>query len=355
MKSRGRLLPSVNRLYEARLALLELRALGARNVAFDLVGHSFLFEADARTNRFIGFRTAWLADVDGVETFVSRLKKTCEKVVWKHSDLWGPHLAYPYKARMRPQVARSLLNIACPKPRGLVLDPFCGSGTTNVEAALLGLDSVGVDIVPWYAFMAHAKMAFFNRPLDDPEHPLRLVVVESARISEKINWRKRLEELKTLQEGIRPLLGEVPPTKHRFLVGTATKLPFPDGHFDAVVTSPPYGPAIDYPEMNPGPPELMRLPEGLEGEFMATDDIPKWKKLMGEAISEMVRVLKAGGRLAMVLGNVKKGGRIVDLVGWAKEETAGHGMRLLLDVEQALIAGNIFHILFDRVLVWEKM
>jgi len=54
---------------------------------------------------------------------------------------------HPYPARYIPALPRqimSLLGVA----DGLVLDPFCGSGTTLAEARRRGLSSVGIDINP---------------------------------------------------------------------------------------------------------------------------------------------------------------------------------------------------------------
>lgn len=43
--------------------------------------------------------------------------------------------------------------------RGLVLDPFAGSGTTLVVARRLGLDSIGIELNPEYARMIERRMA----------------------------------------------------------------------------------------------------------------------------------------------------------------------------------------------------
>ena len=55
------------------------------------------------------------------------------------------HSLHPYPAKFPPQLPRIVL-----KKYGsagmTVLDPFCGSGTTLVEARLLGFNAVGVDV-----------------------------------------------------------------------------------------------------------------------------------------------------------------------------------------------------------------
>lgn len=55
------------------------------------------------------------------------------------------HSFHPYPAKFPPQLPRHLLSTFS-KPGEKVLDPFCGSGTTLVEARLQGIHSTGVDI-----------------------------------------------------------------------------------------------------------------------------------------------------------------------------------------------------------------
>lgn len=47
------------------------------------------------------------------------------------------HGLHPYLGKFPPQLAEALIDRHCPAG-GLVLDPFCGSGTTLVAAAKLG-------------------------------------------------------------------------------------------------------------------------------------------------------------------------------------------------------------------------
>jgi tRNA G10 N-methylase Trm11 len=47
---------------------------------------------------------------------------------------------------LSPRLARTLINIANPKRKGVLLDPFCGTGTILIEALSMGIRSVGSDI-----------------------------------------------------------------------------------------------------------------------------------------------------------------------------------------------------------------
>jgi len=45
-----------------------------------------------------------------------------------------------------PKVAQILLNLANPGWNDIVIDPFCGSGTVNIEAAITGFKTIGSDL-----------------------------------------------------------------------------------------------------------------------------------------------------------------------------------------------------------------
>jgi DNA modification methylase len=66
------------------------------------------------------------------------------------------HGFHSYPARMHPVTARRLIE-RLSSPRGLVLDPFCGSGTVLVEARLAGRRAVGIDANPLAVELAWLK------------------------------------------------------------------------------------------------------------------------------------------------------------------------------------------------------
>jgi len=59
-----------------------------------------------------------------------------------------------YKAKFFPRMARAFINLC---EGATVLDPFAGSGTALVEAAVMGAPSIGVDIDPLSVAIAQAK------------------------------------------------------------------------------------------------------------------------------------------------------------------------------------------------------
>ncbi len=66
------------------------------------------------------------------------------------------HGFHAYPARMHPAVARVLVPALC-RPHGVVLDPFCGSGTVLVEAIVAGRRAAGVDLNPLALRVAEVK------------------------------------------------------------------------------------------------------------------------------------------------------------------------------------------------------
>jgi 23S rRNA G2445 N2-methylase RlmL len=57
------------------------------------------------------------------------------------------HGFHSYPARMHPTTARRFIE-RLSAPRGVVLDPFCGSGTVLVEGRLAGRRVLGIDANP---------------------------------------------------------------------------------------------------------------------------------------------------------------------------------------------------------------
>jgi len=68
------------------------------------------------------------------------------------------HSMSSYLGGFPPRTPRGIIEQLVP-PRVTVLDPFCGSGTTLVEAKLSGRKAIGVDLNPLAVALARAKLA----------------------------------------------------------------------------------------------------------------------------------------------------------------------------------------------------
>ena len=70
------------------------------------------------------------------------------------------HRLHPYKGKFIPQLVAYFLDThtdafkqeTCFQPGDIVLDPFCGSGTTLIEANEQGMHAIGVDISAFKRF-----------------------------------------------------------------------------------------------------------------------------------------------------------------------------------------------------------
>jgi len=82
-------------------------------------------------------------------------------------SLYLTHYFHPYKGKFHPKMARALINYIYPHDKGIILDNFAGSGTLLVEATLMGLDSLGVEINPLSVLMSNVKCKSFSFNLEE--------------------------------------------------------------------------------------------------------------------------------------------------------------------------------------------
>lgn len=71
------------------------------------------------------------------------------------------HNVFRYPAKFHPPVARALIE-GYTRPGETVLDPFCGSGTTLVEALVSGRSGVGTDVDPLAVLVTKAKIRRYD-------------------------------------------------------------------------------------------------------------------------------------------------------------------------------------------------
>ncbi|WP_207687229.1 DNA methyltransferase [Desulfonema limicola] len=120
------------------------------------------------------------------------------------------HRLHSYKGKFIPQLVEYFLDNHTDKFKktrffnagDIILDPFCGSGTTLVQSGELGLHSIGIDISAFNAFMSNVKVGKYN--IDDVKKTADLITRNLKEFQKEKNnvdfENKLLEELKKINE-----------------------------------------------------------------------------------------------------------------------------------------------------------
>ena len=104
------------------------------------------------------------------------------------------HGFFKYLCKFIPHVPRWALKKYIKADNSWVLDPFCGSGTTLVESALLGCNAIGVDFDPLSNLITRAK----STPLKEKQ-----LTELSSRFSHLIDY---IERCKHIDQSLIPLI-----------------------------------------------------------------------------------------------------------------------------------------------------
>ncbi len=67
------------------------------------------------------------------------------------------HGIHPYPAKFIPEIPHQLIKLFPPEEGSIILDPFCGSGTSLVEAISMGFDAFGIDLNPLACLISRVK------------------------------------------------------------------------------------------------------------------------------------------------------------------------------------------------------
>lgn len=104
-------------------------------------------------------RLSMLRSVDIVETSQYKMEHPNRNAKSWSSD-YGTHGFHRYVGRFPSHLIRALINSFGATSEDIVLDPFCGSGTTLVEARMLGVKAKGIEISPLSAIISRVKSQF---------------------------------------------------------------------------------------------------------------------------------------------------------------------------------------------------
>jgi DNA modification methylase len=390
------LLDNVQFIYELALAQLELQSLGAD---FKVTNGLREFELiRTASDELLKRRLAYFKFVRGKFTdyfYIVRMNRT------RSVNQYLTHWIYPYKGKFHPQMIRALLNIIGLKGGDTVLDPFVGSGTTAVEAQLLGLNCVGIDISPLCVLQSRVKTesifvlreildwkeeiirrtgpSLFNPERTTVDEVISVIPDERVRNFYKMaklvaisdNTRRRRDFssafLKNVELMVASVSDYVEIAKKLELrlgtvdirVGDARKLPLESESIDGIVTSPPYSIALDYVandahalrEMGYNLDEIREEFIGVRGR--TRERIELYNEDLRRSIDEMYRVLKPGKCAVIVIGNATYLGQEVRTVELTVSYAEKIGFRLLRTIEKIIF--GLYNVMQkENILIFEK-
>ena len=350
--------PNITDIFEWELALMELTCLSAE----ELVERSALFSRIGKqeTNHF---RLCLFND-----TARHKDKNIVTQSHFKARQFsagYGVDGLFPYRGKFHPQLAKAILNIMGLKRGDTLLDPMGGCSTAGLEARLMGINSISVDISPFCTLMSEAKCAAME--VDSsllvrvvPDKAAFLEFMEQAGSVERLpayvdavlrttgtaldeqkaepiskllqliyldamGWAQRCKK-KTLPDLFPKVFDRYVGTianfrkaastldlhfgTARFQTASALALRLEDASVDGVLTSPPYSFAVDYAKNDKAQLEFLghnveKLRDemiGLRGGCKA-DRINQYFIDLRTALGEVHRVLKRGKICVVIIGS----------------------------------------------------
>ncbi|MBI4656569.1 MAG: hypothetical protein HY746_07475 [Elusimicrobia bacterium] len=341
------LLDNVQFIYELSLAELELLALGTD---FEITNGLREFKLKNKSQELkdkLIKRSSYFKSVEQVFTdYFYLIQKNKTRSVNQYLTHW----IYPYKGKFHPQMIRALLNITGLKEGDMVFEPFSGSGTTALEAQLLGINFIGIDMSPLCVLQGKVKtksvyvieeiiklkntiISKLKPSLFNNEHDFykvlkdiknenvrdffalaRLLAVsdesrrgrdfEQSFIRNLYLMIDSVKDYKEIAEKLHLKLGNVD-----LKMGDSRKIELPDNFIDGIITSPPYSIALDYVENDAHSLEDMgyKLNEiredfiGVRGK--GKEKIDLYNADMEKSYNEMYRILKPNRYAVIVIGN----------------------------------------------------
>jgi len=254
--------------------------------------------------------------------------------VWSFPERgsWATHRG-DYRGNWAPQIPRALM-LKYTNPGETVLDPMVGSGTTCIEALLLGRNCIAVDINYNAVILTHHRLYYLMKALHEKK-PKSL-----------IDYAKNSSSVTSVSSS----------AWYKVYHGDARKLDkIPDNSIDLVATHPPYFNIIEYGEQR------------IEGDLSRTTSLEEYLTLFRQVAKEIYRVLKPGGVLGILIGDTRVKKHYVPITHYAlmtlldvgfvlKEEVikVQHKMKTTREVWSRLRDRDFLLIYHEKLFILEK-
>ncbi len=392
------LLDNVQFIYELSLAGLELKALGVVFEVTDGLREFRILNKSGEKKEKILRRGSYYKTVDGQFTdYFQIIQKNQTRSVNQYLTHW----IYPYKGKFHPQMIRALLNIIGLKEGEIVLDPFSGSGTTALEAQLLGVNFIGIDISPLCVIQGRVKTEsidvideitnikdeisaniipdlfqnkenyykFLDRLSKDERVKNFYRLARLLAVSD--NSRRRRDFVNSFLKNVNLMLASVKDyiqIKERLNlklgavkieVGDARKIKLPDNSVDGIITSPPYSIALDYVQndihsLQDLGYDVLRMRNdfiGVRGNGRSRVEL--YNEDMKQSYCEMHRVLKPDKYAVIVIGNATYQGQEVKIVEFTIEYIENIGFKLVLNINKIIF--GLYYVMkkeYRKYLLW---
>jgi len=392
------LLDNVQFIYELSLAGLELKALGVVFEVTDGLREFRILNKSGEKKEKILRRGSYYKTVDGQFTdYFQIIQKNQTRSVNQYLTHW----IYPYKGKFHPQMIRALLNIIGLKEGEIVLDPFSGSGTTALEAQLLGVNFIGIDISPLCVIQGRVKTEsidvideitnikdeisaniipdlfqnkenyykFLGRLSKDERVKNFYRLARLLAVSD--NSRRRRDFVNSFLKNVNLMLASVKDyiqIKERLNlklgavkieVGDARKIKLPDNSVDGIITSPPYSIALDYVQndihsLQDLGYDVLRMRNdfiGVRGNGRSRVEL--YNEDMKQSYCEMHRVLKPDKYAVIVIGNATYQGQEVKIVEFTIEYIENIGFKLVLNINKIIF--GLYYVMkkeYRKYLLW---
>lgn len=324
------LLDNIQFIYELALARLELQSFYA-----DLKVTNDFRQFELKNNGnfdILKKRLAYFKTINGDYCDYYHLQKYNRT---KSVNQYLTHWIYPYKGKFHPQMIRALINIIKLQKGETLLDPFVGSGTAVLEAQIMGINAMGLDISPLCVLISKVKTQsldvideikkyrdfylFGKKSIESDDekvknfykvaemmahsdHSRRGKNFKSSLVNDALKMIASVEDYENAIKKHKLKIG-----KTKILQGDARKLKFKSSSIDAIITSPPYSIALNYVvndahSLKALGYDLNKIKEdfiGVRGAGFSKFKL--YEKDMEESYNEMYRVLKKGKYCVVII------------------------------------------------------
>jgi tRNA G10 N-methylase Trm11 len=296
---------------------------------------------------------------------------------------------------------RALLNIISLKEGDIVFEPFSGSGTTALEAQLLGIDFVGIDISPLCVIQGRVKtdsiyvldeilklkneiiLKFMPNLFDTETNYYKLIkgITSDKRVTNFYNMARLLavsdnsrrerdfrtsfiknlnlmlasvKDFIEIKKRLNLKLGNV-----KIEIGDSRDVKLSNNSVDGIITSPPYSIALDYVQNDAHSLEdlgfdVSRMRKDFIGvRGTGRSRVELYNADMEKSYSEMYRVLKPNKYAVIVIGNATYEGKEVKTVEFTIKYMESLGFKLIKNINKIIF--GLYNVMKkENILIFKK-